>query len=111
MEDYGISLYTFRHTFATMLLEERENPKIVSKLMGHSKVLTTLSVYSHVISNSVYEQTAKTLDSAYKNLIAEKEKTDEPLDGSSVLRHLEDGILPPKTDSNADSSADNFRQF
>jgi len=111
MEDHGISLYTFRHTFATMLLEERENPKIVSKLMGHSKVLTTLSIYSHVISNSVYEQTAKTLDSAYRNLIADKEKTDEPLESSSVLGHPKDNRLPLKTDSNADSNADNFRQF
>lgn len=68
LDSYGISLYTFRHTFATMLLEERENPKIVSELMGHSKVLTTLSIYSHVISKSVYESTAKTLDRAFENI-------------------------------------------
>jgi integrase len=78
LDDHGISLYTFRHTFATMLLEERENPKIVSELMGHSKVLTTLSVYSHVLSNSVYESTAKTLDRVFDNLAA-KEKTDESI--------------------------------
>jgi len=63
-------------------LEERENPKIVSELMGHSKVLTTLSIYSHVISKSVYESTAKTLDRAYGNL--KKEKTDESSVDSSV---------------------------
>jgi integrase len=77
LDGHGINLYTFRHTFATMLLEERENPKIVSELMGHSKVLTTLSIYSHVISKSVYENTAKTLDRVYGNL-ALKTKTDEP---------------------------------
>jgi len=82
LDGYGISLYTFRHTFATMLLEERENPKIVSELMGHSKVLTTLSIYSHVISKSVYESTAKTLDRAYGSL--KKEKTDESTNDSSV---------------------------
>lgn len=70
LDTHGINLYTFRHTFATMLLEERENPKIVSELMGHSKVLTTLSIYSHVISKSVYESTAKTLDRVYDNLAA-----------------------------------------
>ena len=58
LDGYNISLYTFRYTFATMLLEERENPKIVSELMGHSKVLTTLSIYSHVMSKSVYESTS-----------------------------------------------------
>lgn len=68
----GISLYTFRHTFATMLLEERENPKIVANLMGHSKVLTTLTTYSHVISNDVYEDTAKTLDGVYSKIIDPK---------------------------------------
>lgn len=55
----GISHYTFRHTFATMLLEERENPKSIESLMRHSKVLTTLTTYSHIISNDVYEDTEK----------------------------------------------------
>ena len=66
------------HTFATILLEERENPKIVSELMGHAKVLTTLSIYSHVISKSVYEDTAQTLDRAYLNVLAGNEKADVP---------------------------------
>lgn len=86
LNGYDISLYTFRHTFATMLLEERENPKIVSELMGHSKVLTTLTIYSHVISKSVYETTAKTLDRAYMNLTqGEKEPTS---DGTAPLRQV-----------------------
>jgi len=98
---HGISLYTFRHTFATMLLEERENPKIVSELMGHSKVLTTLSIYSHVISKSVYESTAKTLDRVFENL-SSKEKIDEPRNGSPIHD-------PLKIDSSFDSNAVNFR--
>ncbi|MCL1976306.1 MAG: site-specific integrase [Firmicutes bacterium] len=104
LEGYGINLYTFRHTFATMLLEERENPKIVSELMGHSKVLTTLSIYSHVISKSVYESTAKTLDRAYQCLLPEKEKTDKPCTGSSAL-------IPLQIDRSFDSNSLNFRQF
>lgn len=94
---------TLRHTFATMLLEERENPKIVSELMGHSKVLTTLSIYSHVISKSVYESTAKTLDRVFENL-SPKEKTDESCDDSSVPD-------PHKIDSSFDSSVVNFNQL
>ncbi|MCL2638438.1 MAG: site-specific integrase [Oscillospiraceae bacterium] len=65
LEDEHISLYTFRHTFATVLLEERENPRIVADLMGHQKVSTTLDIYSHVMSNSVYQQTAQTLDNVF----------------------------------------------
>ena len=82
LEGHNINLYSFRHTFATILLEERENPKIVSELMGHSKVLTTLSFYSHIISKSVYEGTAKTLDIAFGNLT--KKKTGKPCNGLPV---------------------------
>ncbi len=76
LDGHDINLYTFRHTFATILLEERENPKIVSELMGHSKVLTTLSIYSHIISKSIYESTAQTLDRAFADLTAANNKTD-----------------------------------
>jgi integrase len=69
LQDEHISLYTFRHTFATILLEERENPRIVADMMGHVKVSTTLDIYSHVVSNAVYEKTAQTLDGVYKKYI------------------------------------------
>jgi len=72
LENEGISLYTFRHTFATILLEERENPKIVASLMGHKKVSTTLDIYSHVVSNSVYEETAQKLNSIYTEITQNK---------------------------------------
>lgn len=62
------TLYTLRHTFATILLEQRENPKIVMELMGHTKVKTTLDLYSHVVDDSVYEQTDQTLDNYYTTL-------------------------------------------
>jgi integrase len=62
------TLYTLRHTFATILLEQRENPKIVMELMGHTKVKTTLDLYSHVVDDSVYEQTDQTLDDYYTAL-------------------------------------------
>ena len=82
LDGHGISLYTFRHTFATMLLEERENPKVVSELMGHAKVLTTLSIYSHVVSKSVYEDAALTLDRAYLSALAGNEKEDVSSDNT-----------------------------
>jgi len=66
LDKEGISLKTFRHTFATMLLEQRENPKIVATLMGHKKVGTTLNIYSHVINAEVFEKTCNTLDAVYE---------------------------------------------
>ena len=66
-QDENLSLYTFRHTFATILLEQRENPKIVAELMRHTKVSTTLDLYSTVYNN-VYEQTAQTLNGVFIKL-------------------------------------------
>lgn len=75
LEGEGITLYTFRHTFATVLLEERENPRIVADMMGHEKISTTLDLYSHVVTNSVYEQTAQKLDGVYEKLTKKKNPT------------------------------------
>jgi len=79
LQNENLSLYTFRHTFATILLEQRENPKIVSGLMGHTRVATTLDLYSTVY-NTVYEQTAQTLNEAFVGLTKKK----NPSDSSAV---------------------------
>ncbi len=50
-----ISLYSYpdirfhdlRHSYATLMLKKGINPKIVSTVLGHSKVDTTLDIYSH----------------------------------------------------------------
>lgn len=68
LQNQGISLYTFRHTFATMLLEARENPKIVAALMGHAKTSTLLNIYSHIVPPDVFEGTAATLDGMYSKI-------------------------------------------
>jgi site-specific recombinase XerD len=102
LQDENISLYTFRHTFATILLEQRENPKIVANLMGHSRVGTTLDLYSHVVDEEVYKQTAQTLDGAFNVLINKNPPED------FTFKRIRS---TSKIDSNFDSNADNFRQF
>jgi site-specific recombinase XerD len=103
----NISLYTFRHTFATILLEQRENPKIVANLMGHTRVSTTLDLYSHVVDDEVYKQTAQTLDGAF-NILTNKKPEGRLPPGHVAIQHKP---RPSKIDSNFDSNADNFRQF
>ena len=44
-----IRFHDIRHSFATILLKNGTNPKIVSEILGHSDVQTTLNVYSHVL--------------------------------------------------------------
>jgi integrase len=43
------SLYTLRHTCATLLLAANEHPKVVSERLGHASITLTLDTYSHVL--------------------------------------------------------------
>lgn len=65
----GLNLHCYRHTYASMLLEQEINPKIVQKLLGHRDVSTTLGVYSHVVPEVFSGMTAAVND-ASQNLLA-----------------------------------------
>lgn len=43
----SITPHTFRHTFATLLLEENVDIKYIQHLLGHSSIVTT-QIYTHV---------------------------------------------------------------
>lgn len=45
----SISLYSLRHTCATLMLLGGINPKVVADRLGHTSVTTTLDKYSHVL--------------------------------------------------------------
>lgn len=64
----GMNLHRFRHTYASMLLEQQINPKIVQKLLGHRDVSTTLSVYSHVVPE-LYSSVTAVVNEASRNLL------------------------------------------
>lgn len=54
-----LTLYSLRHTCATLLLSANVNPKIVSERLGHSSVAITLDTYSHVLPNMQQDATEK----------------------------------------------------
>lgn len=53
----SIRLYDLRHTTATLLLQAGVNPKIVSERLGHSTIVLTLDVYSHVLPSMQQDAT------------------------------------------------------
>jgi integrase len=56
-----IRLYDLRHTSASLLLAEGVHPKVVSERLGHSTMMLTLDVYSHVIP-APHEESAQTME-------------------------------------------------
>lgn len=51
--------HDLRHICASVHLEQEVNPKVISKILGHSKVSTTLDIYSHVMEKSSQEAVDK----------------------------------------------------
>ena len=43
--------HDLRHTCATLLLTKGVHPKIVQEMLGHSSIIITLDIYSHVLPN------------------------------------------------------------
>lgn len=54
-----LTLYSLRHSCATLLLMLGENPKVVADRLGHSSVTLTLDTYSHVLPGIQKEATNK----------------------------------------------------
>ena len=54
-------LYDLRHTHATLLLCNGENPKVGSVRLGHSTIVLTLDTYSHVLPD-MQEEAARRIE-------------------------------------------------
>ena len=68
LHEQGINLHSYRHTFASMLLEMGVNPRVVQRLLGHADISTTLGVYTHVI-REVYDNVADGLTDVYEQTV------------------------------------------
>lgn len=54
-----ISMHTLRHTFATRCIESGMKPKTLQKILGHSKISTTMDLYVHVTDNEKEKEMKK----------------------------------------------------
>ena len=53
--------HSLRHTAATLLMGRGQHPKIVSEMLGHSQIATTMDLYSHV-TPAMHRQAAAEMD-------------------------------------------------
>jgi integrase len=60
-----LNFHTTRHCFATRLLDEGVQHKVVQELLGHSKISTTLDIYTHVDDN-LKENAISKIDHMFK---------------------------------------------
>lgn len=58
--------HDIRHHYASVLIAGGENPKVVSKRLGHKDVAFTMRVYAHLFAEAE-EQTRSVLDEAWGN--------------------------------------------
>lgn len=57
-------LHELRHHYASVLMAGGENPKVVSKRLGHKDVMVTMRVYAHLFAEAE-EKTRDVLDAAW----------------------------------------------
>ncbi len=61
--DKRVNAHTLRHSFATHMLENGTNIRIIQKLLGHADVKTT-EIYTHVVKKDIHA-TPNPLDRMY----------------------------------------------
>ena len=69
LKEYHLNLHSYRHTFATMLVEEGLNPKVVQSQLGHTSVNTTLGIYTHV-TRTLRDSVSVALERVYQEMNA-----------------------------------------
>ena len=52
--DKSVSMHTLRHSFATHLLEQKVDIRVIQVMLGHKKLETT-SIYTHVATEILRE--------------------------------------------------------
>lgn len=56
-----VTSHTFRHSFATHLLQANYDIRIIQTLLGHADVRTTM-IYTHCVPSKIIKETKRPLD-------------------------------------------------
>jgi len=71
--------HDLRHTYASLLIEARESPKVIQERLGHSSITETMGVYGHLYPNSA-ETTRSAIDAALAPALVDEMLTPERQD-------------------------------
>ena len=73
-----IRFHDLRHTYASLLIEQRENVKYIQEQLGHSSPTVTLNVYAHLMNPTNQSAACKLEDTVFNptgsNMVAKNEK-------------------------------------
>jgi integrase len=72
------SLYSMRHTMATLALKRNVNPKVVAERLGHDNIRQTMDTYSHVMPSLQYDATLTLGEAIYGSSRGEAAASTEP---------------------------------
>ncbi len=88
---YDVNQHMLRHTFATRCIESGMPANVLSKIMGHADIRTTLEVYCDVFSNYEKQNTTKTYDYLSKNqlLISDQNNYISNDDFDKIISNIE----------------------
>ena len=59
-----VRFHDLRHTFATIMLQNGEHPKVVQEMLGHANISETMDTYSHVLPD-MQSDAMKRLDALF----------------------------------------------
>ena len=62
----SVTFHTLRHTYASLLIDAGESPKLVQTRMGHSTISITMDVYGHLFPNAGL-RTRSAIDTAFSD--------------------------------------------
>ncbi|MCU1437953.1 MAG: traSA:integrase fusion protein, partial [Naasia sp.] len=61
----GTRFHVLRHTYASLLIEAGEHPKVIQERLGHASITETMDTYGHLFPTSE-EKTRQVIDRAFR---------------------------------------------
>lgn len=93
-----IRFHDLRHTFATLLIAQGENPKFIQRQMGHASIQTTLDRYGHLFNEQSSSSGSKLDGQVFGGGSNDGQTFVSSPQEIAVRQHLTDGEITQDTD-------------